>query len=70
MRSLQLASIVPELPSVPGGIGFLEAATRRRCLWPLSGAGADMQVCGEVRADLSGNRYCAAHRRASAPPGG
>lgn len=42
-------------------MSFLDAATGRRwCLWPMSGAGAEMVVCGDPRD--TGCSYCATHR--------
>jgi hypothetical protein len=43
---------------------FLEAAGRR-CLWPISGSGAEMVVCGEKR--TASSAYCEDHKRQSTP---
>jgi hypothetical protein len=42
---------------------FLEAATRSLCVWPLSGSGEEMVVCGDER--TPGKSYCAKHVRTS-----
>jgi hypothetical protein len=60
MRHLNPAMVQAELPEIPGGIPFLDGIGERRCLWPLSGAGADMLVCGARRADRP-YPYCADH---------
>jgi hypothetical protein len=55
------APIRPEAARLPG-VPFIEAAGRL-CLWPISGAGADMVVCGESRAVKSA--YCDKHKNAA-----
>jgi len=55
------APILREPASAPG-VTFLEAACRL-CVWPISGAGADMVVCGQKR--VQGLSYCDEHRRSS-----
>ena len=50
----------------PAGALFIDCAGTNRCLWPLSGAGAFMEVCGERRA--AGCAYCENHRRAGGGP--
>jgi hypothetical protein len=58
------AGVHPEAPTVQG-VTFLQAAGKA-CMWPISGAGADMVVCGEARA-IGDQAYCKAHRTASSP---
>jgi hypothetical protein len=47
------------------GVPFIEAAGKRRCQWPLGGAGADMVVCGKP-----GRPYCAEHTERAYSGGG
>jgi hypothetical protein len=46
-------------PSTETGVAFLDASSRRSCLWPLGGAGAELVVCGEAR--TAGSSYCQEH---------
>ena len=61
MKTLHPAEIRTE-PATTPGMPFLDAAGRR-CLWPLSGSGAEMVVCGERR--TPGSSYCQPHREQS-----
>jgi len=69
MKALAPAEIRTEPATLPG-VTFLEAAggpgVAGRCLWPLSGAGADMVVCGGDREP--GSAYCQPHRVRSGAP--
>jgi hypothetical protein len=65
MMSVKPAEIIPESPTVVG-VSFLEAATRRLCVFPISGAGAEMVVCGRKRAPKL--HYCQACEDRARPP--
>jgi hypothetical protein len=58
VKSLSPAEVKAE-PATVKGATFLEAAGRR-CLWPLSGSGALMVVCGAER--TPGSAYCKPHK--------
>lgn len=68
MKALTPAEVRAE-PAEPGveGMSFQDAAGRR-CLWPLSGSGADMVVCGAQREP--GCSYCLPHKRRAGGAGG
>jgi hypothetical protein len=58
------APIRPEPARLPG-VPFIEAACRL-CVWPISGAGVNMVVCGAARE--WGRSYCADHVRVAGGP--
>jgi hypothetical protein len=64
MKTLHPAQVQAE-PATAPGMPFIEAAGRR-CVWPLSGAGADMVCCGAKRP--LGKPYCDTHQKASWTP--
>ena len=69
MKSLHPAEVRAE-PAAVAGVAFLDAAGSRRCVWPVSGSGAMMVVCGEQRSE--GKSYCDDHLSRSSsglPPG-
>ena len=57
MKSVAPAEVRSEPPTTPG-MPFIQA-TGRRCVWPLSGSGADMACCGQKR--RPGRPYCDHH---------
>jgi hypothetical protein len=61
MRTLTPAAIHTEPPApTTEGVHFLEASGRRLCLWPMSGAGADLWCCGRRRGGYA-YPYCREH---------
>jgi len=66
MTYFQPAEVRAE-PSEVAGMTFIDAAGRF-CVWPISGSGALMVVCGARRA-APGCAYCADHIRAAGRSG-
>jgi len=66
MKTLHPAAIRSE-PATAPGMPFIDAAGVR-CVWPLSGAGAEMVCCGGKR--KPGKPYCEEHLALSMTPAG